>query len=56
MLTINGYLNTDTKKKVTVRVEYDPIRKEYWSHIYKMSDDAQKEIEKQLKIKEERPN
>jgi len=52
-LTINGYLNTDSQKDITVRVEYDPIAREYWSHIYEMSDGAKKEIEKQIELKKE---
>ncbi|WP_243522159.1 hypothetical protein [Bacillus pseudomycoides] len=45
-ITVNGYLNEDTEKHVTVRVEYDPITKVYWPHMYahEMSDRAQNEI------------
>ncbi|MDC2864083.1 MARVEL domain-containing protein [Bacillus sp. BP-3] len=53
-ITINGYLNEDPQKAVTVRVEYDPNTKQYWRRIYEMSEAAQKEINKQTKLKEEK--
>ncbi|PFE02869.1 hypothetical protein COE15_11340 [Bacillus cereus] len=57
-IKINGYLNEDSKKDVTVRVEYDPLTKKYWSHIYafEMSDEAQNEIQKQIDLKKEKNN
>lgn len=39
---IEGYVNTDAQKNVTVRVEYDPITMKYWTHITEMSDEAKK--------------
>ncbi|MDZ5610584.1 hypothetical protein U2I54_27130 [Bacillus pseudomycoides] len=53
--TINGYLNEDPKKDVTVRVEYDPTTKKYYTHMYafEMSDESHKEIEKQIELKKE---
>lgn len=41
-LTIEGYVNTDAQKNVTVRVEYNPITMKYWTHITEMSDEAKK--------------
>ncbi|OJE42519.1 hypothetical protein BAQ49_11830 [Bacillus proteolyticus] len=54
----NGYLNEDPQKDVTVRVEYDPNTKKYFIHMYKfeMSDESDKEIEKQVELKKAKTN
>ncbi|PFM62051.1 hypothetical protein COJ48_19970 [Bacillus cereus] len=57
-IKINGFLNEDSKKDVTVRVEYNPVTKKYWSHMYafEMSDEAQNEIQKQIDLKKVKNN
>lgn len=45
---IIGYLNINSQKSVTVRVEYNPITKAYWSRFIEMSEETKKKLNKQF--------